>query len=61
MTIYGEHVESMIEKMTNHMPGVAVGPAEPEEAEEDGEGVEETPESVDPGALIDWVIKKRSE
>ncbi|GAB6192209.1 ExeA family protein [Desulfocastanea catecholica] len=60
-TVYTELVESMIEKMTGHMPGVAVGPAEPEEAEEVGQGVEATPADGDPGALIDWVIKKRAE
>jgi type II secretory pathway predicted ATPase ExeA len=35
--------------------------AEAEEIEESEEAVEETPAGVDPGAVIDWVIKKRSE
>lgn len=71
-TSYADLIESMIEKTTDDMPGVAVDPvyqegdpAEPEEEAEEAveavEAVEETPADVDPSAVIDWVIKKRSE
>jgi type II secretory pathway predicted ATPase ExeA len=63
-TVYAELVESMMEQMTDDMPGAAVDPvdpAEPEEVKEAAGVVVEPPADVDPRAVIDWVIKKRSE
>jgi len=63
-TAYAELVESMMEQVTDDMPGAAVDPvdpAEPEEVEKATGVVEEPPVDVDPRAVIDWVIKKRSE
>ncbi len=61
---YARVVNSLIEKMTDDMTRESVEPTTPEKAEEAVEAVEvmeEPPADVDPGAVIDWVIKKRSE
>lgn len=63
-TAYARVVTSLIEKMTDNMPGESVEPTTPEKAEEAVEAVdvmEDPPADVDPGAVIDWVIKKRSD
>lgn len=62
-TAHAKLVESILEKMADDMPGVAIGlvdQVEPAEAEEVEKAAEEIPADIDPGAVIDWVIKKRS-
>lgn len=57
-TAYARVINSLIEKMTDDMPDESVEPTTPEKVEE---AMEEPPADIDPGAVIDWVIKKRSE
>ncbi len=60
-TAYVEVVDSLIEKMTNDMPVESVETTRPEEVEEAVGALQAPPANVDPSAVIDWVIKKRSE
>lgn len=56
--VYSDFEEYMTQKTRKDLSDESVEPAEPVETKED---LNEEPEYLDPGSVIDWVLKKHSE
>lgn len=57
LKVYSDFKEYMTQKTNTDLPDESAEPAEPVETKEISN---EDPEYVDPGSVIDWVLKKRS-